>query len=151
MNAAKRRLAVVWFGGAGLLCLLVALQSVRGVYTGETEKAWAWLLPSIMPTLSLIIGVLVSDAQYPDRPEHAVDAFFPRLATVFSAVYLATVLATILFQPIVSATPLELMNMSHLWLAPFQGLVSALMGALFVQQPEKAEPKPSEVSTEGGT
>ena len=62
MNAAKRRLAVVWFGGAGLLCLLVALQSVRGVYTGETEKAWAWLLPSIMPTLSLIIGVLVFPA-----------------------------------------------------------------------------------------
>jgi hypothetical protein len=46
-------------------------------------------------------------------------------------------MATILFQPLVSATPLELMNMSHLWLAPFQGLVSASMGALFVRQNEK--------------
>lgn len=134
MSLAKRRLAVVWFVGAGLLFLLVLLQSVRGIYGGQTDQAWAWLLPSVMPTLSLIIGVLVADARQPQRVNITIDPFIPGLAVTLSVVYFVTVVCTILLQPFSSATPLGLMSMSHLWLAPFQGLVSAVMGALFVKQ-----------------
>lgn len=137
MNASKQRLAVIWLIGAGLLVLLVVLQSVRGVYTDELDTVWAWLLPSIMPTLSLIIGVLVSDARQREHSDVNIDPFFPRLTVTLSCVYLCTVAATILLQPFSSSTPVGLMNMSHFWLAPFQGLVSAAMGALFVRQDEK--------------
>lgn len=133
MKRAKRQLAVIWFVGAALICLLLGLQSIRGIYGDDTDKAWAWLLPSITPTLSLIIGTLVSEAQQPDRPDSTIDGFYSRLASIFSIAYLVTVSGTILVQPFSTSTPLGLMSMSHFWLAPFQGLVSAALGALFVR------------------
>ena len=134
MDKEKKRLALIWFVGAGLLFCLVLIQSVRNVYGTQTEKAWAWLLPSVMPTLSLIVGVLVSDVAQQGRVDIQVDPFVPMLAAISSCVYLVIVSATILLQPLSQSTPLTLMNMSHLWLAPLQGLVSGLMGALFVKQ-----------------
>jgi hypothetical protein len=137
IGVAKRRLAVIWLSGFGfLLCLLMA-QSVRGVYGPKVEQAWAWLLPCVMPTLSLIVGVIVSDAQKPGPADKQVDRFIVRLAVAFSVAYLFVVSATILLQPFSSLTPLGLMTQSHLWLAPLQGLNTAVLGALFVRQDPK--------------
>ena len=83
MDREKKRLALIWFVGAGLLFCLVLLQSVRNVYGTQTEKAWAWLLPSVMPTLSLIVGVLVSDVGQ-GRVDIQVDPFVPMLAAISS-------------------------------------------------------------------
>jgi hypothetical protein len=144
MRSAKRSLAVIWFVGSGIVFLIVLGQTVGRVYGDEVEKAWAWLLPSIMPTLSLIVGVLVSDAQQSDKTPPEIDSFLVKMAVVVSIIYLLTVLGTILLQPIVRgwSTPLGFLNISHLWLAPLQGLVSAFIGALFVKQnsPQHHEP-----------
>jgi hypothetical protein len=134
MDREKKRLAVIWFVGFAFLFCLVFVQSVRGVYGDQWEKPWAWLLPSVMPTLSLILGVLVSDLTQQNRQDIQVDSFVPRMAAAFSIVYLLIVSLTILLQPFSRYSPLTLMNMSHLWLAPLQGLVSAVLGALFVRQ-----------------
>jgi hypothetical protein len=149
-DVVKKRLAVIWFTGAGLLFLLVLALSFANVYGSETEQAWAWLLASIMPTLSLIVGVLVTDAQQPGQDDKIIDGFIPRLAIIFSIVYLMTVASTILVQPLSGRTPLTLMNQSHLWLAPFQGLVTSLMGVLFVKQGRAPEPAaPASEAKEG--
>lgn len=142
-DVAKKRLAAIWFTGAGLLFLLVLALSFANVYGSETEQAWAWLLASVMPTLSLITGVLVTDAQQHSEGDKVIDVFIARLAAIFSIVYLITVATTILGQPFSGRTPLTLMSQSHLWLAPFQGLVTSLMGVLFVKQgraPDQAAP-----------
>lgn len=134
MRVAKRRLAMIWFVGAGLLFLTVLLQTILGHYHDLAERAWEWLLPSIMPTLSLIIGVLVSDFMGKGRADRPVDAFLFRMAAALSAAYLVTVSLPIFLHPFSNMTELDLMAMSHLWQGPFQGLVGAALGAFFVSR-----------------
>lgn len=151
MRAAKRQLAVIWLVGAGLLFLIVIGQTFGGVYGDGVQRAWGWLLPSIMPTLSLIIGVLVSDAQQIGKADPQVDPFLVTIAKGFSGGYLLLLMATILLQPFASTTPLESLQTSHLWLGPLQGLVSALMGALFVKQDKSGEGKEGNAGKPEGT
>ena len=69
-------------------------------------------------------------------PEGILDCgkrFF-RLSGGLSALYLATVAATLYLQPLTPWGPLELMQRSNLWLGPMQGLVVASLGAFFVRQ-----------------
>ncbi len=129
----QKRLALVWFCGVGVLFILVMLQSVFGRYTGQTEKAWAWFLPTMMPTFSLILGVLVAESFCKSRAKNTVDSFLYRVALGLSVCYFFVVFLTIALQPLAPISPLALLEMSNLWLAPLQGIVSAVLGAFFVK------------------
>lgn len=135
LDRAKWRIAGIWLGGAGLVFLILVGQSLGGVYEPRTQDAWSWFLPTVMPTLSLMIGVLVADFRR-HRPEDAE----PRpvrpglfwLAAGLSLVYLLLVALSILLQPLLSDTaPLDLMQRSSLWLGPLQGLTAGALAAFF--------------------
>ncbi len=95
-----------------------------------------------MPTLSLIVGVLVADSLGKNENKDAselptADQFVFRLSFSLSIAYLLTVVLTILLSPFFEQsaqekTIFDLMKLSNLWLAPFQGLVSAALGSFFV-------------------
>jgi hypothetical protein len=129
----KRRLATVWFTGGGIAFFLVLVQSILGRYGEEVGKAWGWLLPTVLPTLSLIIGVLVYDAV--ERPDtgRRIDRFLFRLTVALSCGYLLAVLLVLLLTPLSNLGPIELMSQASVWLGPLQGLVAAAMGAFFVK------------------
>lgn len=129
----KKRLSLLWFSGAGLIFLLVFFQSIFGHYSGRTAAAWSWFLPTVMPTLSLMIGILVADTFGPAKPDKNIDPFIYKLAQSLSAAYFMVVLATITLQPFSAVPPLELLAMSNLWLGPLQGLVTGSIGAFFVK------------------
>lgn len=129
----KRRLAVVWFVGAGITFFTVMLQSLLGRYGAQVTQAWGWLLPTILPTLSLIIGVLVFDAVQQADEGRRIGAFLFRLTVFLSGGYLLAVLLVVLLQPFAHAGPIALMSQSSVWLGPLQGLVAAAMGAFFVK------------------
>lgn len=137
----QRRLAVIWLSGTAFPALVVLAQSILGRYGTRVEEAWAWLLPTVMPSLSLIIGVLVTEKGRQSRRGHTVDRFIAGLAVALSVAYLTTVNLTLLLSPFAlevgDIEPLTLYKRSHLWLAPFQGLVAATLGALFTQGPER--------------
>ena len=133
MSAAKRRLSVVWFTGAALLSILMIGQTILGHYE-DAEDAWSWLLPGIVPTLSLIVGVLVVDALGKGAADRRVDRFMFRVALGLSLFYLLLVAAPVLMQPFAQLPPGELLKLSNLWLAPAQGLVSAALAAFFVKK-----------------
>ena len=61
LTKSKWVFASIWLGGAGLVFLILVVQSLVGRYGSQSEAAWAWYLPTVMPTLSLIIGVLATD------------------------------------------------------------------------------------------
>jgi hypothetical protein len=130
----KNWLTILWFTGSGFLFILLLIQGVLGHYGEKANEAWSWLLPTIMPTLSLIIGVLVSDAANKGAETQTVDRFLFILSFILSLVYLVAVALSILLQPFTSVNPLELMRQSNFWLGPFQGLVSAAIGAFFVKR-----------------
>jgi len=129
----KRRLATVWFGGAGIVFLLVLLQSLFGRYGDEVTQAWGWLLSSVMPTLSLIIGVLVLDAVQRADVTRTIDAFLFRLTVWLSLAYLLAVFLVVVLTPFSDLGPIQLMTKLNVVLGPVQGLVAAAMGAFFVR------------------
>lgn len=130
----KKRLALLWFTGAGFIFLLFLVQTIGGRYGDDPELAWGWLLPTLMPTLSLMVAVFVLDALGKEGSVKNVDRFIYRLAFGLSAAYISVVLITILAGPFSEMGSSTLMTKSNLWLAPFQGLVSASLGAFFIRR-----------------
>lgn len=129
---AKKNLAILWFIVSGLLFAVLLAQTVLDVYD-PPEKPWKWFFPTVLPTLSLIVGVLVADAQGQAVDVQMVDRFIFRLAFGLSLLYLITVGVSVFGGPI-RAAPDELMDMSSLWLGPFQGVVAGIIGAFFVNK-----------------
>jgi len=127
----QRRLAVLWLASAAVLVLLMIAQSMGNKYGEATDQAWGWLLPSIVPTLSLIVGAFAAAARRP-LEKVTVDAFSYRLTFWLSAFYLLLVVAVPLAQPLTGRPPLELMELSKLWLGAIQGIVGIALGVYFV-------------------
>lgn len=144
LDIVRTRLATAWFSGVSVILVIVVLQSLLGRYGERTQEAWGWLLPTIMPTLGMIITVLGYTALDPHATEFVVRKTFLRIALFLSVLYLVLILLTICIQPLTSTDPVELMRMSNLWLGPFQGLVASALGVLFVsKQPKKDADKAS--------
>ena len=133
MAKCKKKLAILWLSGTGMMFLIFLFQTIFGRYGEKAEEAWQWLLPTFMPTLSLIVGVLVVDALSKETKRKNVDRFIFRLSFALSTAYILLVAITIFLQPFASLSAIELMKQSNLWLGPFQGLVSASIGVFFVK------------------
>jgi Zn-dependent protease len=124
---------------AALFLILVA-QSLLGVYENRLQGAWGWALPNFVPTLALMISVFAADALkgYDETETLKVRRPFFRLSLGLSVFYLIVLLGTILAQPFVLTfrtgnrlAPIEILELSNLWLGPLQGLVVAALGVLF--------------------
>jgi hypothetical protein len=135
IERARQGLAWLWLGGGGLIFLLLVAQSLAGKYEGEVQEVWGWALPTIIPTLSLILAVLGVGALEPSDGLLKVRSAFYTIAFWLSATYLTLILVTILVEPLTSDEPLALFKLSSFWLAPLQGLVSSAIGVLFTRKP----------------
>lgn len=138
MNVRKAMwwLAGIWFSGAGLCFMVLVGQSQVGVFDSDTAGVWGWFLPTVMPTLSLIVGAILAD--YRKIPAGAPEAAKPAAGPVFwlgvalSGFYLLLVgMAITLASLQVDEAPLVLMQRSNLWLGPLQGLCVAALGFFF--------------------
>ena len=134
LDHVRSRLAILWLGTAGAIILTLVIQSLRQVYGSSVQEVWGWILPTLMPTLGLIVTVLGYTALDRGVTETVVRKSFFVLAFWLSASYLFFILLTILIQPLTAADPVALMRMSNLWLGPFQGLVASALGVLFVSK-----------------
>jgi heme/copper-type cytochrome/quinol oxidase subunit 3 len=131
----QKRLALLWFIFSGILFFIILFQSILGKYHGAESEVWSWFLPNILPTLSLITSVLViGEIRYKKSKPKTVDNFVFKLSFFLSTLYLLTIIITVLATATASSsfTSLALLKKSQLWLAPFQGLVSAALGAFFI-------------------
>ncbi len=128
---AQSRLLILW-GISGLVLISLMIARTLGNKFGHlVNDAWSWFLPTILPTLSLM--VTVSIAQQTDDKQSSL--FLYQLAFIISVFYLLLVLFTIL-NPVENqfSNPLDLMKLSNLWLGPIQGLVAATLGVFFVRE-----------------
>ncbi len=135
MQVCKRRLAIVWFSGSAVLFFLFLFMTVMApAKFGSASEAWGWLLPTFMPTLSLITGVFVMDIRGATNRGKKVDSFLYHLAMILSIVYLLVVLLSIILHPYSELMAINFLNESNLWIAPLQGLVGGFLGAFFVKK-----------------
>lgn len=145
LERARWSLGRLWFIGAGLIAALLIVQSLSGAHEGRVQGVWGWALPNVMPTLSLMIGVFAGAAlqEHVESDSMLVRKPFFRLAYSLSVFHLLAVAGTIMAQPFLGsiegadANPMTLFDMSNLWLGPLQGLVAAVIGALFFSKTSK--------------
>lgn len=134
MKECKQLLALLWFIGGGSLIALMFAQTLLGRYQNSVVEAWGWLLPNVMPTLSLIIGVLVADQAAAKPEEFMVSQFLFRLIFCLSLFYISLLFLTLLLDP-VSPMPLTVVfGLSDVWLGPLQGVVAAGLGFFYVRR-----------------
>ena len=143
MVLCKKWLAGVWFSLAAILFLIMVTTTTVGAYQDQdiAEGVWSWFLPSVMPTISLMIAVLVADNQGNVTQPRTADRFLFFLSLGLSAFYLLLLVLVIFLQPVTNTfvdAPLEGFKKSNLWLGPLQGLVAAALGAFFINR-EKNE------------
>lgn len=132
VSICKKRLTILWLVGAAIIFLIMLFQTFFKHYSDAVE-AWGWFLPTVLPTLSLMVGVLVTDELEKRPAEKRIDSFIFNLSFFLSIFYFMVVLLTLLMQPYIKKLPLEILKQSNLWLAPIQGLVAASLGAFFVK------------------
>ena len=139
MHLCKKRLAKLWFIFSGIIFFVVLFQTFFDRFGLQTEFVWRWLVPTIFPSLVLIISVYGADVARRSTLNIKVDNFVFLLAFWISFSYLCVVLLHIAFIPIIGGQNfLELLSKSHLWLGPMQGLVAGILGVFFtLEQPEK--------------
>jgi len=135
LKECQQKLAALWLIGSAALFGLVFLQTTFGHFGKDTSSAWSWLLPTILPTASLIVTALFRTSGAETK---TVDRFLFRLAFLLSLFYLGTVISVILAQPLSAAGPAEALAHSNAYLGPFQGLVASAFGAFFGQTESKA-------------
>jgi hypothetical protein len=136
LSQSMKRLTVTWFIGAGVVCLIVLLQTMFGHYGEKSRDAWAWLLPAVLPTLTLIATVWTAETRGTTK-SGMVDSFVFWLAFGLSVTYLSVIALTILLQPVLAASPqgyLDIMHCSSFFIGPFQAVVSASLGTFFVKK-----------------
>ena len=139
LETARSRLATVWFGSSAVLFIILVGQSLGGLFGDQMEKAWAWALPNIAPTLSLMISVfaayaLVADA---DVDKQRVRVVFFRLSFALSIFYVLNLIIVIVAAPLavyhggVASHPVDVLHAANFWLGPLQGFTAAALAALF--------------------
>ena len=138
LETARGRLAVVWFGGSAIFFIVLVLQSLGGVFGNQLDKAWAWALPNIAPTLSLMVSVFAAYALMTQSEEDKmkVRRTFLRLAFGLSIFYMANLVLVVSIAPFTAGNgigvhPVDVMHVSNFWLGPLQGLTAAALAALF--------------------
>ena len=97
------------------------------------EKVWGWLLTSVMPTLSLVVGTYAAASQQ-SQIGKVSDRTFYKITLGLSVGYLIIVNIAISWYPLKHEDALKLLDTLSLVLGPFQGLVSASLGFFFVHQ-----------------
>jgi cytochrome bd-type quinol oxidase subunit 2 len=147
LDSVRTKFAVVWFGGACVILLLVVVQTLNGRYGDHVQEAWTWLMLNLMPTIGTILAGLGYTALDPHRSHAVVRTSFYLLSFWMSCFYLALVLLTILIAPtrpegVTGRGAVELMHTANLWLGPLQGLVATALGVLFASTQKRQTGKP---------
>lgn len=134
LSEVRAKLATVWFTGSGIVFVVLMLQSIFGKYAGQLQEVWSWFVPTVVPSLSLMLGVIGASALSAADDDRMVKATFYRFALALSYFYLVVLALTIFLEPLGNVPGIQLFILSNYWLSPIQGLVVAAIGVVFATQ-----------------
>ena len=127
--AGQQKLVLLWLIGSTPAILLML---IRTFTTGDKDidRVWGWLLPAIMPTLSLVVGTYTAKALSSGEPK-SVDTLLFRISVAVSTAYLLIVTAAVVLYPVGRLPGLLTLERVGIVLGPVQGLVSACLACSF--------------------
>lgn len=141
LDHARRRLTQIWFIGSALFLLLIIGQAIGTIYHKQTQDLFSWALPTILPTLSLMLSVLAANAIVPPAAgddETQVRRTFYDLSVGISVFYLFVLLGGTIAAPIAASSigdesykAINVLQLSNFWLSPLQSLVVVITGTMF--------------------
>lgn len=143
LSEARNVLSKIWFSGAGLAGLVLAVLSILRGQADVARETWSWFLPLVLPTLGLILGVLGAAALTTQKEAYVRRSYY-NLAKYLSLAYFLLMLLVIFMEPFSPLKGTELYGVSNYWMGPFQGLVTAAIGYLFASGQAQAMSKPGE-------
>jgi hypothetical protein len=125
--------------------MILVIQSLRNLFGEQVDKAWAWAIPNIAPTLSLMVSVFAAHALIPQAEVDKLIArrSFYNLSYWLSVFYLLNILIVVCSAPFavsehgIGSHPVDVLHISNFWLGPLQGLSVASIGALFFTKSER--------------
>jgi hypothetical protein len=126
----QKKLAVLWLVGSAIPLLTILIQSLTGFWQGRDQEAWGWVLPALLPTLTLIVGSIVVTDGKPESEKREVPRLTYRIAFWISAFYLFAVLLT-LRSVAGKSHPIDILHRSSWLLGAVQGLVGTSLGVFF--------------------
>jgi hypothetical protein len=134
MLKSQMQLMLVWVIGAAILLIVAWLQILFGHYGEEGRDVIAWLLPLLIPTVSLVTGVWANQTIRRSRSARQVEKKTYTVVLTVSLFYLLFIALIFAIQPMVARPPLEIIKDSGLVLSPLQGVVSVFLGIFFTQE-----------------
>jgi hypothetical protein len=143
LERARNHLSTIWFIGAALPFVILAVQSLLGKYGESVQQVWAWFIPTVFPTSALMLGVIGATALQEGYDERAVKSYFFKLSRGFALFYLIVLLGILFVEPASPMHGMDLFNMANYFLAPLQGLVVAAVTVLFTSQEKDSIPPPA--------
>src|ERR1700688_4305790 len=96
VSEGQRKIALVWFCGGAVTMIALIIQSLLGYWGNKVSDAWSWFLPTVLPTLTLIVGSVIADAGKVQTSEKQIDAFPFLIALWLSVFYFVCVLISLL-------------------------------------------------------
>jgi len=141
MLRSQMQLMLVWVIGGSILLLVAWLQILFGHYGDKGQEVIAWLLPSIIPTVSLVTGVWANNTRQKSGSRKQIERKTFRVVLAVSLFYLIFIGLIFAIQPMVARPPLEVIKDSGLILSPLQGVVSVFLG-IFLHKSPKANLEP---------
>jgi len=142
MRSARHCLAALWLALGSLLVVFVSIQMTMDVYGTSSRDVWEWLVPNIVPTMTLVIGALAADLR-PTIHDYKVSRMFFFVAFGLSFVYLVFLIVLVFYSvahvpedPEVGSPALKAMQRATFGIGALQGLVALSLGAFFVQRSE---------------
>lgn len=145
----KRLLGLLWLiGGLIPIVFLYIQDSYFEKYGDKGEEVWNWLLPTVVPTITLILGVYAYDfyqsnndkKEADDKDKKAkknekaarADKFIFYLTLFASLGYLLFVNSIIFLEPYSTDTIFEQISESRKFWGTLQLIVNPLVGIFFV-------------------
>lgn len=136
----EKRAAQRWLSGSWILfslalgAILFVQSEMFEVYGGNEAEVWDWFVHAVVPTATLMLGVVMVDVAGKAEKDKRVDVFVFGVALVLSVVYLLAVLAVLVLAALKYS--LDPVAGSERYLPVLHGLVSTAIGAFFVIKPD---------------
>jgi uncharacterized integral membrane protein len=135
----KYMIGGLWLFGFVILFILMTVETIAGtVFGARTQEAWEWLTPNVLPTVGLILGGYIADAQKSTASDDAANpaqnnAMLVVITFILSLLHLSILLFVIFVagnKTTIDET-FHTLKAANLPLGAIQGLITLTIGIFF--------------------